>query len=83
MQFVCAGGFNLPDLSGISSQSLQMLFPEIRQVMNGADSESRCRFANCQHLLEPDCIVSGRDWERYPVYSRLHGEIQVHLEHFS
>ncbi|CAD7705195.1 unnamed protein product [Ostreobium quekettii] len=69
-------GFNLPDLSSISLQSLPEMFPEVAARQSGGP----CRFSSCQHLSEPGCRVRG-DWERYPIYVELHGEVKRREEY--
>ncbi|WP_088240319.1 small ribosomal subunit biogenesis GTPase RsgA [Calothrix rhizosoleniae] len=55
-------GFNQPDLD-CTPEELATYFPEVREkLMTG-----KCRFSNCLHRDEPDCVVSG-DWERYEHY---------------
>jgi ribosome biogenesis GTPase len=55
-------GFNQPDLD-CAPEELARFFPEIRQKLAIAN----CRFNNCLHRDEPDCVVLG-DWERYEHY---------------
>jgi ribosome biogenesis GTPase len=55
-------GFNQPDLDCTPTE-LVHCFPEARQRLAGAS----CRFDDCLHRDEPDCVVRG-DWERYPHY---------------
>ncbi|NRB07531.1 MAG: small ribosomal subunit biogenesis GTPase RsgA [Richelia sp.] len=55
-------GFNQPDLD-CSPNELANFFPEIRHRLANAS----CRFSNCLHRDEPDCVVRG-DWGRYEHY---------------
>jgi ribosome biogenesis GTPase / thiamine phosphate phosphatase len=55
-------GFNQPDLD-CPPEELVYYFPEARQRL-AVDS---CRFSDCLHRDEPDCVVRG-DWERYAHY---------------
>jgi ribosome biogenesis GTPase len=55
-------GFNQPDLD-CSPEELVYYFPEAR----GRLAVSSCRFSDCLHRDEPDCVVQG-DWERYQHY---------------
>ena len=55
-------GFNQPDLN-CAPEELASYFPEALARLNGAN----CRFSNCLHRDEPDCVVRG-DWERYEYY---------------
>ena len=55
-------GFNQPDLD-CTPEELVSYFPEARKRLETGS----CRFSNCLHKDEPDCIVRG-DWERYQDY---------------
>jgi len=55
-------GFNQPDLDCTPSE-LVNYFPEARERLKSGS----CRFSNCLHRDEPDCVVRG-DWERYEDY---------------
>lgn len=55
-------GFNQPDLD-CTPEELVHCFPEARKRLAVAS----CRFSDCLHRDEPDCVVRG-DWERYPHY---------------
>jgi ribosome biogenesis GTPase / thiamine phosphate phosphatase len=55
-------GFNQPDLD-CTPEELVYCFPEVRKRLAAAS----CRFSDCLHRDEPDCVVRG-DWERYPHY---------------
>lgn len=55
-------GFNQPDLD-CSPEELAYFFPEIRRKLLATS----CRFSNCLHRDEPDCVVRG-NWERYEHY---------------
>ena len=55
-------GFNQPDLD-CTPEELVNYFPEARKRLE----EGSCKFSNCLHRDEPDCVVRG-DWERYGDY---------------
>ncbi|SRR5579883_129261 len=55
-------GFNQPDLD-CTPEELVHYFPEARERLAVAS----CRFSNCLHRDEPECVVRG-DWERYQHY---------------
>ncbi|MBW4631817.1 MAG: small ribosomal subunit biogenesis GTPase RsgA [Iphinoe sp. HA4291-MV1] len=55
-------GFNQPDLD-CAPEELVSYFPEARQRL----AVGSCRFSNCLHRDEPECVVRG-DWERYQHY---------------
>lgn len=55
-------GFNQPDLD-CTPEELVSYFPEARERLENGS----CRFSNCLHKDEPDCVVRG-DWERYQDY---------------
>ncbi|MBO3461341.1 small ribosomal subunit biogenesis GTPase RsgA [Aetokthonos hydrillicola Thurmond2011] len=55
-------GFNQPDLD-CTPEELAYYFPEARTRLEAGS----CRFSNCLHRDEPECVVRG-DWERYPHY---------------
>jgi ribosome biogenesis GTPase len=55
-------GFNQPDLD-CSPEELVHYFPEVRERL----ANGRCRFNDCLHRDEPDCVVQG-NWERYEHY---------------
>ncbi|MBD2136879.1 small ribosomal subunit biogenesis GTPase RsgA [Anabaena sp. FACHB-1237] len=55
-------GFNQPDLH-CTPEELIYYFPEARKRLESAN----CRFSDCLHRDEPNCIV-GDDWERYEHY---------------
>ncbi len=55
-------GFNQPDINCLPQQ-LPFYFPEVREKLKTAS----CRFSDCLHRDEPECIVRG-DWERYEHY---------------
>ncbi|MGB3651925.1 MAG: small ribosomal subunit biogenesis GTPase RsgA [Rivularia sp. (in: cyanobacteria)] len=55
-------GFNQPDLDCTPSE-LVNYFPEARLRLKSGS----CKFNNCLHRDEPDCVVRG-DWERYEEY---------------
>lgn len=55
-------GFNQPDLD-YPPEELASYFPEARQRL----AVGSCRFSDCLHRDEPECIVRG-EWERYQHY---------------
>lgn len=55
-------GFNQPDLD-CTPEELVNYFPEARKRLENGS----CKFSDCLHREEPDCIVRG-DWERYEDY---------------
>ncbi|MBH8553937.1 small ribosomal subunit biogenesis GTPase RsgA [Nostocaceae cyanobacterium CENA357] len=55
-------GFNQPDLD-CTPEELVHYFPEVKQRL----AVGNCRFSDCLHRDEPDCVVRG-DWERYQHY---------------
>ncbi|MBD2201003.1 small ribosomal subunit biogenesis GTPase RsgA [Calothrix sp. FACHB-1219] len=55
-------GFNQPDLD-CTPEELVYYFPEARERL----ATGSCRFSDCLHRDEPDCVVRG-DWERYEHY---------------
>ncbi|WP_414583727.1 small ribosomal subunit biogenesis GTPase RsgA [Scytonema sp. PCC 10023] len=55
-------GFNQPDLDS-PPEELASYFPEARQRL----AVGSCRFSDCLHRDEPECIVRG-EWERYQHY---------------
>ena len=55
-------GFNQPDLD-CTPEELVSYFPEARKRLESGN----CKFNNCLHKDEPDCVVRG-DWERYQDY---------------
>ncbi|WP_414546226.1 small ribosomal subunit biogenesis GTPase RsgA, partial [Nostoc sp. CCY0012] len=69
-------GFNQPDLD-CRPEELIYYFPEARKPL----AEASCRFSDCLHRDEPDCVVRG-DWERYAHYLEFLDEAiarQTHL----
>eukprot|EP00887_Chlorella_sp_A99_P006599 scaffold3.g6599.t1 len=65
-------GFNQPSVLSIPPGELGHCFPEVQRRLE----EQRCAFRSCQHLQEPGCAVRG-DWERYPLYCEIHGELKA------
>ena len=55
-------GFNQPDMDCIPEELIHY-FPEARKRLAVAS----CRFSDCLHRDEPECVVQG-DWERYEHY---------------
>lgn len=71
-------GFNQPDLD-CTPEELLYYFPEARARLAVAS----CRFSDCSHRDEPDCVVRG-EWERYPHYLQFLEEAiaqKTHLHH--
>ncbi|WP_228014561.1 small ribosomal subunit biogenesis GTPase RsgA [Fortiea sp. LEGE XX443] len=69
-------GFNQPDLDN-QPEELVHYFPEARKKL----AVAKCRFSDCVHRDEPDCVVRG-DWERYEHYVEFLDEAiarQTHL----
>ncbi len=64
-------GFNQPDLDA-TPEELVYYFPEARKRLSVAN----CRFSNCLHRDEPECVVRG-DWERYQDYLDFLEEAQA------
>lgn len=67
-------GFNQPDFD-CHSQNLINYFPEARQRL----TQGQCKFNDCLHQEEPECIVKG-EWERYEYYLRFLDEILAQEE---
>lgn len=69
-------GFSLLDAQTVTQSQLDDSYPEF------ADAPTRCRFAGCSHIAEPDCAVKERYAEgristgRYTRYVALHQEIE-------
>ncbi|MDZ7954896.1 small ribosomal subunit biogenesis GTPase RsgA [Nostoc sp. DedQUE09] len=55
-------GFNQPDMDCVPEELIHY-FPEARKRLAVAS----CRFSDCLHRDEPECVVRG-DWERYEHY---------------
>ena len=58
-------GFNQPDLD-IGPEFLATYFPEAKLRL----SENICKFSDCLHQDEPECVVRG-NWERYEYYLKF------------
>jgi len=67
-------GFNQPDFD-CTSQNLINYFHEARQKL----SQGQCKFNDCLHQEEPECVVTG-EWERYEYYLRFLEEILAQEE---
>lgn len=67
-------GFNQPNFD-FSPESLIHYFPEGRSKLK----QGSCKFNNCLHRDEPDCVVRG-DWERYPYYLKFLEETIVYSQ---
>ncbi|MGI0480152.1 small ribosomal subunit biogenesis GTPase RsgA [Geminocystis sp. CENA526] len=65
-------GFNQPNFDFLP-ESLINYFPEARQRL----INNSCRFHNCIHKDEPDCVVKG-NWERYLYYLKF---LEETIEH--
>lgn len=69
-------GFSSFELAGIGEFELKEYYPEIKKMDSG------CRFADCLHYKEPDCVIKDAVNEglisqtRYKNYIRLLEEIQ-------
>ncbi|MTJ08035.1 small ribosomal subunit biogenesis GTPase RsgA [Anabaena sp. UHCC 0204] len=70
-------GFNQPDLD-CSPEELIYYFPEARTRLETAN----CRFSDCSHRDEPDCVVRG-DWERYQHYLEFLADAIVYQTHLN
>lgn len=70
-------GFNQPDLD-CSPEELIYYFPEARERLETAN----CRFSDCTHRDEPDCVVSG-DWERYEHYLEFLSDAIAYQTHLN
>lgn len=58
-------GFNQPDFD-FTPESLINYFPEGNLRLN----QGSCKFNDCLHRDEPECVVKG-DWERYEYYLKF------------
>jgi len=67
-------GFNQPDFD-FSPESLINFFPEARARL----AQNSCKFHNCIHQNEPDCVVKG-EWERYEYYLKFLGETKAYSQ---
>jgi len=67
--------FGLPTLEGVGSRQLGSLFPESEAAAEAA--EKRCRFDDCMHVAEPDCVVLDAALERHPYYLKFLAEIKT------
>tara|TARA_Y100001968_G_scaffold270139_1_gene261204 strand:+ start:744 stop:1682 length:939 start_codon:yes stop_codon:yes gene_type:complete len=71
-------GFNRPEIVREPS-GFAYLFPEFRTQL----SKSQCKFRNCLHRDEPDCVIN-KDLERYPFYrENLEVMINSHLPYLA
>ncbi|MBF2065801.1 MAG: small ribosomal subunit biogenesis GTPase RsgA [Calothrix sp. C42_A2020_038] len=70
-------GFNQPDLD-FSPSELVYYFPEARQKL----AVGNCRFSDCLHRDEPNCVVRG-DWERYNHYLSFLEEVTLRQAHLN
>ncbi|MTJ53232.1 small ribosomal subunit biogenesis GTPase RsgA [Anabaena sp. UHCC 0253] len=70
-------GFNQPDLD-CSPEELIYYFPEARTRLETAN----CRFSDCSHRDEPDCVVRG-DWERYQHYLEFLADAIAYQTHLN
>lgn len=67
-------GFNQPNFD-FNSQTLINYFPEAKQRLE----QGSCKFNNCFHKDEPDCVVKG-EWERYDYYLKFLDEVIAYEE---
>ncbi|BAQ66878.1 small ribosomal subunit biogenesis GTPase RsgA [Geminocystis sp. NIES-3709] len=58
-------GFNQPNFDFLP-ELLINYFPEAKEKL----AKNNCKFHNCIHRDEPDCVVKG-EWERYEYYLRF------------
>ncbi|MEH1933628.1 MAG: small ribosomal subunit biogenesis GTPase RsgA [Nostoc sp.] len=68
-------GFNQPDMD-CNPEELIRYFPEARKRLAIAS----CRFSDCLHRDEPECVVRG-DWERYEHYLEFLDAAIAHETH--
>ncbi|MEH2239636.1 small ribosomal subunit biogenesis GTPase RsgA [Nostoc sp.] len=68
-------GFNQPDMDCIPEELIHY-FPEARKRLAVAS----CRFSDCLHRDEPECVVRG-DWERYEHYLEFLDAAIAHETH--
>ncbi len=74
-------GFSLLDMSNVAQEDLNRCYPEF------GDAPTRCRFAGCAHVNEPDCAVKALlDTKalalgRYERYCILQAEIAERRKH--
>lgn len=70
-------GFSLLELALLEQAQLDAAYPEL------GDAPTRCRFANCSHISEPDCAVKPLIGEnrlssgRYERYKEIYREIEL------
>ena len=67
-------GFNQPHFD-FAPEELINYFPEVKAKLE----ESNCRFHNCFHRDEPDCVIRG-EWVRYEYYLRFLDEVIAHAQ---
>ena len=70
-------GFNQPNFN-FTAQTLINCFPEVRLKLKRSD----CKFKNCLHKNEPECLIRG-DWERYSYYLKFLEEITSYEQKLS
>ncbi|MBE8969897.1 small ribosomal subunit biogenesis GTPase RsgA [Nostocales cyanobacterium LEGE 12452] len=68
-------GFNQPDMDCVPEELIHY-FPEARKRLAVAS----CRFSDCLHRDEPECVVRG-DWERYEHYLEFLDAAIAHQTH--
>jgi ribosome biogenesis GTPase / thiamine phosphate phosphatase len=68
-------GFNQPDLDSTTPDELASLFPEFRALIDRKDGGG-CTFSDCQHLVEPGCVVRDAGLDRYDQYVKMHAEMK-------
>lgn len=59
-------GFNQPDFD-FEPESLINYFPEAKSFL----SQGSCKFNNCLHKNEPECVVRSQVWDRYDYYLKF------------
>ena len=67
-------GFNQPHFD-FTPEMLIYYFREVQSILQS----SNCRFHNCLHRNEPDCVIRG-EWERYQYYLRFLEEVVSYNE---
>lgn len=68
-------GFNQPDLDCLPEE-LIYYFPEAKARLENAN----CKFSDCLHRDEPDCVVRG-EWERYEHYLEFLSDAIAYQNH--
>ena len=68
-------GFNQPYFD-FPPETLINYFPEVKSQL----LTNSCRFHNCLHRDEPDCVLKKKDWERYEYYLRFLEEVLAYAQ---